>query len=219
MPFVVIALGACSTGTSNPPPPDDSGADTGDGETGATADETGDGDGGTVGDTTGDGDGDGSSGDGDGTTGDGDGDGDVCGDGIVGTSEECDGGSGCNGNCELENFGCNPITNAGCGALETCAMNADLDDWSCTGPVEPGLPAQGDSCASTGVDACAPGFVCIQGQFVTGCSQGQGCCTAWCDTNDATTCPAGDECLVWWIPGVLDAPGPGLDHLGTCSPP
>ncbi|MCA9657921.1 MAG: hypothetical protein KC486_06220 [Myxococcales bacterium] len=74
--------------------------------------------------------------------------------------------------------------------------------------------AFGDPCEYA--DACDPGLVCLNPQYVPKCQAG-GCCSPFCDTGAPNTCPAADmECLPWFDEGL--AP-PGLEHVGVCGIP
>ena len=75
----------------------------------------------------------------------------------------------------------------------------------------------GDPCEYA--NTCDPGLYCADAGYVPGCD-GPGCCTPFCDTSMANTCPGdGQECLPWF--GVLEegeAP-PGFENVGACGIP
>lgn len=233
---LVLLLGACGPdsvdveGGGSTSTGDGDGDEAGDGD----GDEAGDGDGTGDGDGEGDGDGDGGDGDGEGDgdgdgggdgdeegdgdgegTGDGDGEADLCGNELLDPGEECDGGEGCSDTCELLNFGCNPISNAGCAPEEVCVnVQADLDAFECV-PDEGATPTQSEPCDVANPQLCAAQHICLVPDVFANC-QGQGCCAQWCDVDDPMGCSMGTSCELWWIEGLLEPPGPGLDHLGTC---
>ena len=70
----------------------------------------------------------------------------------------------------------------------------------------------GDPCEYA--DACKPGLFCYGPEHVEDC-KGSGCCTPFCDLNEANICP-GDtqECIPWYEEGM--AP-PGQEHFGICG--
>ena len=70
----------------------------------------------------------------------------------------------------------------------------------------------GDPCEYA--DACKPGLPCYGPEHVEDC-KGSGCCTPFCDLNEANICP-GDtqECIPWYEEGM--AP-PGQEHFGICG--
>ena len=71
-----------------------------------------------------------------------------------------------------------------------------------------------DPCEWT--DACDPGLVCLNPEYVPGCQAG-GCCSPFCDTSKANTCPGdGQECIAWFEEGM--AP-PGFEDVGVCGVP
>lgn len=84
---------------------------------------------------------------------------------------------------------------------------------------------QGFACEMTGESAggfgdpcdfpvnCSQGFTCSPGEIVPGCSNGFGCCTAFCDVGDGG-CPGGTECRKLYESG---AP-PGFEGIGLCVP-
>ena len=72
----------------------------------------------------------------------------------------------------------------------------------------------GDPCEFA--NSCDPGLYCLPPEYVEDC-KGAGCCTPFCDTSEANTCP-GDtqECVPWYEEGM--AP-PGNEDIGICGVP
>ena len=76
------------------------------------------------------------------------------------------------------------------------------------------MGAYGDPCDYS--NACDPGLVCLNPEYVPGCQAG-GCCTPFCDTSAPNTCPGdGQECIPWYEEG--EAPE-GYEHVGVCGVP
>jgi hypothetical protein len=74
--------------------------------------------------------------------------------------------------------------------------------------------AYGDPCEYA--NACDPGLVCLNPDYVPKCEAG-GCCSPFCDTGEPNTCPGeGQECLPWFEEG--EGP-PDFESVGVCSLP
>jgi len=131
-----------------------------------------------------------------------------CGNGLVESTEMCDGGPGCTNQCTLENFSCNPVTNAGCDPSRKCTYY-EGGGFECLLWAEP-VGAADESCPDLyGSNHCEIGLGC----FGVSCGSGF-CCTPWCDLNDVlATCPEGQACRgLWSYPGE----NLGLEWLGFC---
>ena len=74
--------------------------------------------------------------------------------------------------------------------------------------------AYGDPCEFA--NACDPGLLCINPEYVEGCQAG-GCCTPFCDiTEMPDQCPGdSQECIPWYD---MDAP-PEYEKMGVCGIP
>jgi hypothetical protein len=111
---------------------------------------------------------------------------------------------------------CDPLVQA-CDELlmegHTCLPN-DEEVFACYIHVVNSQGSVGDSCDF--YNGCDPGLVCAEGSELAGCDSGLlGCCTPFCDTTEANSCPGaanGEECVdVWADPLNPDA--------GVCSLP
>ena len=66
---------------------------------------------------------------------------------------------------------------------------------------------------------CNQGLFCADAAAVPNCQGAQGCCSEFCDLNEANMCSGmgmGQECVPWFEEGM--AP-PGYDHVGGCVIP
>jgi hypothetical protein len=141
---------------------------------------------------------------------------DLCGNLMLDDGEQCDGGPGCT-DCDLDNYDCNPINNAGCIPGTKCSYVPPDYDLSCL-PFDPNPPlAWGESnCYNFEPkdQACDVGLSCTPGQNTEQCEDGA-CCTWYCNLLEpgfdcGTT---GDTCVKFFI-----GPEPaGLEWLGFCS--
>lgn len=142
----------------------------------------------------------------------------LCGNRVLDPDEECDGTDACT-DCELDNFDCNPLNNAGCPENAKCSFHDESGLFQCLPFLmdPPGQLHEG-SCYSGGpLDAwCDVGLACMPGQTNGACKDG-GCCVEFCDIfdEDFVCAQKGDDCLVWFPP---DAPA-GLEWLGVCATP
>ncbi len=124
--------------------------------------------------------------------------------------------------CSIANAGtapicaptCDPLVQ-GCEPGSGCYPNSDdvafvcLPDGAVFGPTSPGDPC-------VGLNECSPGQVCSAFLPISVCADPNGCCTALCDTNDATACGgAGANCVPWWPAG--DAPADCSPTIGFCD--
>lgn len=142
----------------------------------------------------------------------------LCGDGTLDPDEQCDSGDGCT-DCELDNFDCNPLNNAGCPEGSKCAFNDETQMFWCL-PFSndpPGELHEGN-CYDFGPhdEWCDVGLACMPAQATGACDDGA-CCVEFCDRFDASfqCAQAGDDCLPWFGPDARD----GLDWLGVCATP
>lgn len=158
----------------------------------------------------------------DATTGGSTGDADVCGDFIVGLSEECDGGQGCSDTCELEVHDCNPLNNVPCPQGFKCSWQQAAAGGATYTCIEVGDAVLGlgeGNCFEGGVSAdqnCEVGLACYNGNFLSACDE-EGCCVEYCDVNSDSD---GDQCSVATDVCVLEPDiAPGLSGLGVCRAP
>ena len=116
-----------------------------------------------------------------------------CGNGIVESGEVCDGGEGCDLDCQGP-APCSPVTQAGCTGGESCLVNFGSGVFCGSGGSLPGI---GDPCENN--QDCAEGALCFT-SF----------CAAACDQDKEGSCPPGTACQV--LQGFL----PELDYVGFC---
>lgn len=86
---------------------------------------------------------------------------------------------------------CDPL-NPQCGDGEGCvAVN---NRFTCV-PLAEETAGVGETCVT--INDCDAGLSCVAGDNVTGCTPGEGCCTAFCDLDDVEACAdqAGNTCL------------------------
>ncbi|MCA9695174.1 MAG: ribulose phosphate epimerase [Nannocystaceae bacterium] len=102
--------------------------------------------------------------------------------------------------CEYPNTGCLPAANSN---DFTCIIDASGQDAG----------AYGDPCEF--INSCDPGLFCANADAVPDC-QASGCCTLFCDINEADMCPEGTQCTAWFEEG--QAP-PDYEHVGGCVIP
>ncbi|MCB9568988.1 MAG: hypothetical protein H6710_17525 [Myxococcales bacterium] len=109
---------------------------------------------------------------------------------------------------------CDPLLQD-CPGGDTCVPA--YDDWLCLLPYpEPGLGNDGDPCYSP--NACNPGVICINGDYLPDC-QNDNCCASLCDLTQPNTCPLkdqGHECVPFY---TLEEPPPGKENVGYCALP
>jgi hypothetical protein len=140
----------------------------------------------------------------------------LCGDLMLDPDEQCDGGPGCT-DCDLDNYDCNPLNNAGCIPGTKCSYVSVTNDFACL-PFDPNPPlAWGESsCYDFGPldQACDLGLSCTPGQATEQCIDG-GCCTWYCSLLDPDfDCGTpGDHCEKFFF----GPEQPGLEWLGFCS--
>ena len=130
-------------------------------------------------------------------------------------SPQCDEG----GTCQITNDGtinvcmeaCDPLVQD-CGEGLGCYISGGQALFLCQ-PVSGGYD-EGAPCIYT--NDCVPGLFCSAGEAVPGCTD-SGCCTAYCDLNEANSCTLeGTECVQFFDDGT--AP-PLYDNLGVCILP
>jgi hypothetical protein len=140
----------------------------------------------------------------------------LCGNRMLDPDEQCDGGPGCT-DCELDNYDCNPINNAGCISGTKCSYVSSTNDFACL-PFNPNPPLEwGESnCYNFEPkdEACNLGLSCTPGQATEQCPDGA-CCTWYCSLLDPDfDCGTpGDICLKFFY-GPEE---PGLEWLGYCG--
>ncbi len=147
----------------------------------------------------------------------------ICGNGVVESGEECDGGACCTPNCTFVSAGtvCHPsagdcdVAESCSGSSATCPPDAFSSGNVCrpsTGPCDPA-----ESCSGNGPN-CPPNVV------TTSCVSGDGCCPSGCNNVTDGDCPAvcgngvaeaGEECD--GSSGVCES-GVCLTDC-TCEPP
>lgn len=89
--------------------------------------------------------------------------------------------------------------------------------YICAPDVSGEMGGQGDPCGNT-INACDPGFECINAAAHTSCDAA-GCCTSFCsisDPVDPCTLDAGQSCIRVFEEGA--AP-PGYEDVGVCAVP
>ena len=104
---------------------------------------------------------------------------------------------------------CDPVA-PDCDADEVC-VPVPTERFVCTTNATPeGEGNDGDPCEF--VNVCNPGLVCVGAEFVPGCDDEPGCCTAFCDLTDPDC--SGTSCLPWFEDGQAPAE---LEHVGICG--
>ncbi|MBZ5708369.1 hypothetical protein [Nannocystis pusilla] len=111
---------------------------------------------------------------------------------------------------------CNPLLQD-CQPGDVCVPNPDEPkDFLCA------LDASGDEgqvfdpCEYA--NACDPGLYCLESELASECDPRiAGCCSPFCDTSLANTCPGqGQECLPWYEDGEALQ---GFEDVGVCGLP
>jgi hypothetical protein len=136
----------------------------------------------------------------------------VCGDGIVGDDEMCDGGAGCR-DCMFTDYACNPLNNAGCGAGTRCGLiTFETETFGCIAPGPGDLAAEcGFSSANDG--DCATDLTCLFNPQTPLCDVGN-CCVRYCSLAEVDPgCGDAEMCLVFFPDPIYE----GLEHLGFCG--
>ena len=124
--------------------------------------------------------------------------------------------------CTIANMGtlilclpkCDPLVQD-CGNGDLCLPQPGGGDlFICVLDASGEVGAYGDPCEFE--NACDPGFLCINPEYVEGCQAG-GCCTPFCDiTEMPDQCPGdSQECIPWYD---MDAP-PEYENVGVCGIP
>lgn len=124
--------------------------------------------------------------------------------------------------CSISNQGvlalclqnCDPLDLQACPPDQVCALNDS--SFVCLPDASDAEGQQFDGCEFA--NACDPGLICLDAQFVGPCDPADGgCCTRFCDlTNPQPQCPVQLECLALFEEG--QAP-PGLEDVGVCVTP
>ena len=107
---------------------------------------------------------------------------------------------------------CDPLSQD-CPAGDLCLPYVDA--FICVADASGEGGFYGDPCEYA--NACKLGLYCLNPEYVEGC-QAAGCCTPFCDINEANTCPGEtQECIPWYE--EWDMPPPGLASVGFCGVP
>ena len=106
---------------------------------------------------------------------------------ILDDGEQCDGGPGCT-DCNLDNYDCNPLNNAGCPVPGTkCSYVSPNYDFACL-VFDPNPPLQWGESNCYNFEpkdqACDIGLSCTPGQDTEQCVDGA-CCTHYCSLLDS----------------------------------
>lgn len=111
---------------------------------------------------------------------------------------------------------CDPRELSSCEAGEVCQDS--VGTWFCLPDASGDAGQDGDPCEF--VNSCDPGLFCAFAETLPDCDgQASGCCTPFCSTDQANTCPGKDQgevCVPWYAEG--QAP-PQLATLGLCTLP
>lgn len=110
---------------------------------------------------------------------------------------------------------CDPLAPECPGEDDACMTDPGGTGFVCVDVVDSN-GGYGDDC--TKIAACDQGLFCADGSAVPGCMT-DGCCSPFCDTSEANTCPGKDEgqvCVPWYEQG--QAP-PGYENVGGCAVP
>ena len=140
----------------------------------------------------------------------------ACGDRVVGPDEMCDSSPGCEDDCTLTDYNCNPLNQVGCIDAQTCdrSRGATLDDQR-TACFMGGKANRHEFCTYNPLDPalqCADGLSCVGSAFVPGCEGLAECCTEFCVLGGEPCIDPTAQCLTWKEPGMP----PGLDEVGLC---
>ena len=130
--------------------------------------------------------------------------------------EICDSSPGCEDDCTLTDYPCNPLNQAGCIDAQTCdrSRGATLDAQR-TACFQGGQANLHDACEYNPFDPalqCADGLSCVGSAYVPGCEGLTECCTEFCELGGAPCIDPTAQCLTWKEPGMP----PGLDEVGLC---
>lgn len=146
----------------------------------------------------------------------------LCGNGVLDTDEVCDGTPGCEGDCTLTNYDCNPLNNAPCVDGFKCSVVEPPDapvNAVCLPFAEPppGELHEGNCFfeAAPHDEWCDVGLACALSSSTDACDVN--CCVEFCDLTDvAFECAfKGDTCQ----PFLGGASPTGLAQLGFCVAP
>ena len=111
---------------------------------------------------------------------------------------------------------CDPRAPDGCEPGRLCLPWWD-QKFAC-GPDASGVEGQaGDPCEFA--NGCDPGLLCAAAEQVPDCVGSPGCCSPFCSTDQANTCPnkaQGEVCVPWFVD---EQPPPELANLGVCALP
>ena len=144
---------------------------------------------------------------------------DVCGDFVIGPTEECDGGNGCSATCELEVHECNPLNNVPCPSGFKCSWELLMPEpftgyFTCLPLADTPLADGEGECFAMNEsqdELCDLGLACFNADFLEGCAS-NGCCTEYCDLNGGACSNPAYTCVA--EPDLA----PGVAFLGVCRP-
>ena len=106
---------------------------------------------------------------------------------------------------------CDPLLQD-CPGDDLCLPLGDV--FGCVLDASGEMGAYGDPCEYA--NACDPGLVCLNPEYVPDCMAG-GCCSPLCEVTAPNMCPGdGQECIAWYEEGM--AP-PGYEDVGVCGIP
>jgi hypothetical protein len=124
--------------------------------------------------------------------------------------------------CTISNAGvlpiclptCDPLDPSVCADGQGCYRSGDT--FMCAPDASGTDGSLGDPCAY--INTCDPGLFCASADFVPGCFSTSGCCTEFCDLDEANDCTIpGTECVPAFVPGT--EPEPCHTDTGVCAAP
>ena len=129
--------------------------------------------------------------------------------------------------CAIYNNGVLPLCLATCDPLSgggdcpntdnLCISDPGGQGFVCVLDASGGMGTYGTECQYA--NSCNQGLFCAAADAVPNCQGAQGCCSEFCDVNEANMCSGaamGQECVPWYEEGM--AP-PGYEHVGGCAIP
>ena len=114
---------------------------------------------------------------------------------------------------------CDPLVGGGdCPNTDNlCISDPGGLGFVCVLDASGGMGTYGTECQFA--NSCNQGLFCAAADAVPNCQGSQGCCSEFCDVNEANMCSgagSGQECVAWFEEGM--AP-PGYEHVGGCAIP
>ncbi|MEM6994200.1 MAG: hypothetical protein AAF721_27040 [Myxococcota bacterium] len=146
----------------------------------------------------------------------------LCGNMMLDTDEMCDGTPGCETDCTLTNYDCNPLNNVPCTEGFKCSVvepDGEPVNAVCLPFADPppGMLFESNCFFDFGPhdEWCDVGLACALSQSTDACDVN--CCVEFCDLLDATFECAfkGDTCQPFFTPQAPE----GLAQLGFCITP